>query len=68
MGGCAVAVADDSGHLSMNTLKTQQYAQHHHMSASAAAMRDPIPNHTYRNARHYRQNYRGPYGYAAPHV
>jgi hypothetical protein len=38
--GGSVALADDSGHLSVNTLKSEQWGHRHHMSGSSAAIRD----------------------------
>ena len=38
--GGSAALADNSGHLSVNTLKSEQWGHRHHMSGSSAAIRD----------------------------
>ena len=41
--GGSAALADDSGHLSVNTLKSEQWGHRHHVSGSSAAIRDAVP-------------------------
>ena len=38
--GGSVALADNSGHSSVNTLKSEQWGHRHHVSGSSAAIRD----------------------------
>ena len=38
--GGSAALADDSGHSSVNTLKSAQWGHRHHVSGSSAAIRD----------------------------
>ena len=38
--GGSVALADNSGHSSVNTLKSEQWGHRHHISGSSAAIRD----------------------------
>ena len=52
IGGSSVALAASSGHFSINTLKTQQYAQRHHMNPASVAIRDPIGDRGVRERRH----------------
>jgi hypothetical protein len=63
LGSVSIALADDSGHLSINTLKTEQYAQQHHMGPSSAAVRDPVGagRHTRWYAHSFAHNYAKPY-------
>ena len=48
--GGSAALADDSGHLSINTLRSEQWGHRHHMSGSSAAIRDPLPRDEARRA------------------
>ena len=58
--GGSAALADDSGHLSVNTLKSEQWGHRHHMSGSSAAIRD-------RDAERYAYDRVAPYPSAEPY-
>ena len=38
--GGSAALADDSGHMSVNTPKSEQWGHRHHMNGSSAAIRN----------------------------